>query len=320
MKGLFSALGGKGPSTKPAGAAPGVGGGDGLVKEGSDRTFMTDVMEVSRAVPVIVDFWSARSGPCKQLSAILEKLVLAAKGAVRLVKIDVDRHQAIAGQLQVQSIPAVYAFFQGRPVDGFTGALPESQVKVFVDRVLKLGGGVPAGDGIAEALAEAKQLLEAGEAATAAEIYSEILAHEAGNAVAYAGLIRCLIAIGDLTRARKMVDSVPAEFATDKEIVAARTALEVADQGRAVGPLKELRAKVAADGADCQARFDLALACFADGQREAAIDELLEIIRRNRAWNEEQARKQLVKFFDVLGPTDPLTISSRRRLSSILFS
>jgi len=321
MKGLFSAMGAKAPSAKPAApvAAPAAAGGD-LVKEGSDRTFMVDVMEASRTVPVIVDFWATWCGPCKQLGPTIEKLVRAAKGAVKLVKIDIDRNPAIAGQLRVQSIPAVYAFFQGRPVDFFVGALPESQIKAFIDRLLKLGGGAPAGDGLEEALEEAHAFLERGDAATASEIFSEILQHEPAHGGAYAGLVRCLIASGDLKRARQMLDKVPEGLAADKALAAVRAALEVAEQTQTVGPIRELRAKVEQDGNDFQARFDLALACFAEGQREAAVDELLEIVRRNRDWNEQQARKQLVKFFEVFGTSDPLTISSRRRLSSILFS
>ena len=328
MKGLFSSLGAKGPAPKPAAAGPaggrppggGPGGGD-VVVEGSDRTFMIDVMEASRTVPVIVDFWATWCGPCKQLGPNLEKLVRAANGALKLVKIDIDRNPAIAGQLRVQSIPAVYAFFQGRPVDFFVGALPDSQIKAFIDRLLKASGGAaPAGDGIEEALEEANRMLEAGDAVTASEIFNEILAHEPEQGGAYAGLVRCLIAAGDLARARRMLDEPPEALAKDKAVLAVRAALEVAELSRSVGPLRELRAKVAENPADHQARLDLALALFADGQREAAVDELLELIKRDREWSEQAARKQLVKFFEVFGPTDPLTVSSRRRLSSILFS
>ncbi len=328
MKGLFSSLGAKAPAAKPAapavakpGAARAPGGGE-LIVEGSDRTFMTDVMDASRTVPVIVDFWATWCGPCKQLGPTLEKLVLAAKGALKLVKIDIDRNPAIAGQLRVQSIPAVYAFFQGRPVDFFVGALPDSQIKAFVDRLLKASGGAGGapGDGIEEALEEARHLLEAGDAATASEIYGEILAHEPGHGGAYAGLARSLIGVGDLEHARQMLDHPPEDLAKDKAVLAVRAALEVAEQTLSVGPVADLRAKVAANPADHQVRLDLALALFADNQREAAVDELLESIRRDREWNEQAARKQLVKFFEVFGPTDPLTISSRRRLSSILFA
>ena len=325
MKGLLSSLGATGPAPKPA-AAPAAGrppaGGGALIVEGSDRTFMVDVMEASRSVPVIVDFWATWCGPCKQLGPTLEKLVLAAKGALKLVKIDIDRNPAIAGQLRVQSIPAVYAFYQGRPVDFFVGALPDSQIKAFIDRLLKASGGAGAagGDGIDEALEEAQRMLDGGDAVTASEIYTEILSIEPGHGGAYAGLVRCLIASGDLARARQMLDSPPGELAKDKAVLAARTALDVAELSLSVGPAQELRAKVAENPADHQARFDLALALFADNQRDAAVDELLESIRRDREWNEQAARQQLVKFFEVFGATDPLTISSRRRLSYILFS
>ena len=323
MKGLFSSLGAKGPAPKPAAGPAGARapGGGVLVVEGSDRTFMVDVMEASRSVPVIVDFWATWCGPCKQLGPTLEKLVRGAKGALKLVKIDIDRNPAIAGQLRVQSIPAVYAFYQGRPVDFFVGALPESQIKAFIDRLLKASGGAaPGGDGLDEALEEAQRLLEAGDALTASEIYNEILSHEPEHGGAYAGLVRCLIVAGEFDRARRMLDSPPEALAKDKTVAAARAALEVAELSRSVGPEQELRAKVAENPGDHQARLDLALALFAANHRQEAVDELLELIKRDREWNEQAGRKQLVKFFEVFGPSDPLTVSSRRRLSSILFS
>ncbi|MFL7902362.1 tetratricopeptide repeat protein [Azospirillum argentinense] len=310
------------PANKPvaAGAAPAAGD---LIKDSSDRAFMADVIEASQSVPVIVDFWAPWCGPCKQLGPILEKTVLAAKGKVRLVKIDTDKDPMIASQLRVQSIPAVYAFFQGRPVDGFMGALPESQVKAFVEKLLKLAGAAGGGEGdiLEEALAQAKEALEAGDTQTASEIYGEILQADPENlnAVAYAGLVRCLIVNDELARAKQMLDKVPEQIAKDKEIAAVRSALEVAEQAANAGPIPELTEKVARNEDDHEARFDLALALFAAGRREAAVDELLELVRRDRAWNDEAARKQLVKFFEAFGPTDPLTVQSRRRLSSILF-
>ncbi len=313
MKGLFGSLG-----AKTSGASPAAN--DSLIKEGSDRAFMADVVEASRTVPVIVDFWATWCGPCQQLGPALEKLVRAAKGAVKLVKIDIDRNPAIAGQLRVQSIPAVYAFFQGRPVDFFVGALPESQLKAFVDRLLKLTGGAGGGSDLEDALAEAQGILEEGDAVSASEIYQDILTHEPEHGGAYAGLVRCLIATGDFKQARQLVSKPPASLANDKDLAAAKAALDVAEQTRSVGPVHDLQARVAASPDDHHARFDLALALFAEGKREGAVDALLEIIRRDREWNEQQARKQLVKFFEVFGPTDPLTISSRRRLSSMLFS
>ncbi len=309
------------PPAKPtAGAAPAAGD---LIKDSSDRAFMADVIEASQAVPVIVDFWAPWCGPCKQLGPILEKAVLAAKGKVRLVKIDTDKDPMVASQLRVQSIPAVYAFFQGRPVDGFMGALPESQVKAFVEKLVKLAGAAGGGEGdiLEEALAQAKEALEAGDTQTASEIYGEILQADPENlnAAAYAGLVRCLIVSDDLARAKQMLDKVPEQIAKDKEIAAVRSALEVAEQAANAGPIPELTEKVAQNPDDHEARFDLALALFAAGKREAAVDELLELVRRDRAWNDEAARKQLVKFFEAFGPTDPLTVQTRRRLSSILF-
>jgi putative thioredoxin len=310
MKSMFSGPTAKKPATD-------------VIKDATDRSFMTDVIEASRTVPVIVDFWAPWCGPCKQLGPALEKAVLAAKGAVRLVKIDTDQNPAIAGQLRVQSIPAVYAFFQGRPVDGFVGGQPESQIKAFVDRLIKLasaGGGGDGADALDEALAQAKDALDAGDAALAADIYAQILEVEPELATAYAGMVRCLIAMKDLGRARQMLDQAPAAIAKDKELAAVRSAIEVSEQAEKAGPVAGLMEKVARDKNDHQARFDLAMALYASGQRAAAVDELMEIVRRDRDWNEQTARKQLVKLFDAFGPTDPLTLQSRRRLSSILFS
>ncbi|CAO3448309.1 FIG000875: Thioredoxin domain-containing protein EC-YbbN [Azospirillum argentinense] len=311
------------PANKPVAAGAAAPAAGDLIKDSSDRAFMADVIEASQSVPVIVDFWAPWCGPCKQLGPILEKTVLAAKGKVRLVKIDTDKDPMIASQLRVQSIPAVYAFFQGRPVDGFMGALPESQIKAFVEKLVKLAGaaGGAEGDILEEAMAQAKEALEAGDTQTASEIYGEILQADPENlnAAAYAGLVRCLIVNDDLARAKQMLDKVPEQIAKDKEIAAVRSALEVAEQAANAGPIPELMEKVARNEDDHEARFDLALALFAAGKREAAVDELLELVRRDRAWNDEAARKQLVKFFEAFGPTDPLTVQSRRRLSSILF-
>lgn len=302
----------------PASVAPGAAGD--LIKDGTDRSFMADVIEASRTVPVIVDFWATWCGPCKTLGPALEAAVRAAKGAVKLVKIDTDKNPMVAQQLRLQSIPAVYAFFQGRPVDGFVGAQPDSNVKAFVDRLAKLGAGAAGTDMLDDALAQAKEALDAGDATLAADIYSQILEAEPENAAAYAGLVRCLVATQDFTRARQMLDRAPAALAKDKELTAVRSALDIAEQAQQAGPVADLREKVAHDPTDLQARFDLAMALFADGQREDAVDELLEIVRRDRTWNEDGARKQLVKFFEAFGPTDPLTVRSRRRLSSMLFS
>lgn len=304
---------------KPAAAGAGAGAAADIIKDGSDRTFMADVIQASADVPVIVDFWAPWCGPCKQLGPVLEKTVKAAKGAVRLVKIDTDQHPMVAGQLRVQSIPAVYAFFQGRPVDAFQGALPESQVKAFVERLVKLAGPVDPGAVVADALAQAGEALAAGDTAAAADTYSAILEAEPENAAAYAGMIRCFLAMGETDQAEQMLKSAPAAIAKSAEIAAVKASLEVAEQAKAAGPIPELMEKLAHNKDDHQARFDLAMALFANNRREAAVDELLELVRRDRSWNDDGARKQLVKFFEVFGPTDPLTVQTRRRLSTLLF-
>ncbi len=308
------------PANAPKPAAPATGAGD-VVKDSSDRAFMVDVIEASQNVPVIVDFWAPWCGPCKQLGPIIEKTVRAAKGAVRLVKIDTDQNPMIASQLRVQSIPAVYAFFQGRPVDGFMGAKPESELKAFVDKLVKLAksaGGGPE-DLVEQAFAQAKEMLDGGDLQGALDLYSEVLRVEPENVQAYAGIIRCLIAANDLENAKAMLADAPAAIAKDKELANVRAALEVAEQAANAGPIPELLEKVAHNPDDHPSRFDLAMALFANGKREAAVDELLQIVRRDRTWNDDGARKQLVKFFEAFGPTDPLTIQTRRKLSTILF-
>jgi putative thioredoxin len=269
---------------------------------------------------VIVDFWAPWCGPCKQLGPSLEKAVLAAKGAVRLVKVDIDKNQQLAAQMRIQSIPAVYAFFQGRPVDGFVGALPDSQVKSFVAKLAELGGAELGPSPVEEALQQAEAALDAKDTGTASAIFNQVLAHEPANIPALAGLVRCLVTAGELKRAREVLGRVPADKQGDAAVAKAAAALDLAEQSAgAVGQLAELQAKVELDANDHQSRYDLALALYASGKQETALDELLEIVRRNRAWNEEAARKQLVKFFEALGPADPLTLSGRRRLSSLLF-
>lgn len=300
----------------PTGPAP----ASDLIKDGSDAGFMADVIEASRDVPVIVDFWATWCGPCKTLGPILEKAVTAAKGAVKLVKIDTDKHPAVAGQLRVQSIPTVYAFFQGRPVDGFQGALPESQVKAFIERLVKLSGGAPGGLDIAAILAEAKEVLDSGDAQGAAAIYQEVLAEEPENAAAYTGVIRCLLAIGETDAAKGMLADAPAAIAKSPELAAIKSQMELAEQAAKAGPLHDLKAAVEADPANNQARYDYALALFAAGRNEETIEALLEIVRRDREWNEKAARTQLLKVFEALGPTDKLVVQARRKLSSLLFS
>jgi len=298
---------------------------DNLVKDVTLKTFVTDVIEASKKRPIIVDFWAPWCGPCKQLGPILEKLARAAKGAVALVKIDIDRDPEIAQQMGVQSIPAVFAFFQGQPVDGFMGALPESQVQAWIDRLMKLTGGsvLPEDDDAVDfnlALEQAAQSLAAHDFVTAEAIYRDVLDQDAANAGAYTGLIRCQIQNGHTAEARQLLDNAPPEIVKDKTLDATRTAVELAEQAAKGGSVTDLESKLQSSPTDHQVRFELAMAYFAAGQREQAVDALLEIVRRSRTWNEDAARKQLVKFFEAFGATDPLTIASRRRLSSILFS
>jgi putative thioredoxin len=296
-----------------AAAAPAENGA--LIIDSDTERFATDVLDASAELPVIVDFWAPWCGPCKQLSPVLEKLVKEYAGAVRMVKINVDENQALAQQLRVQSIPMVYAFKDGRPVDAFTGALPESQLKQFIER-LTGGGGSP----VDHALEQAKAALDGGDAQTAGDIFSQILQSEPDNAVAAGGLARALMALGDHARAKEFIDGLPPELQNQADVAAARSALELAEASSDSGEVEELRAKVAHDPKDLQARFDLALALYGSHDAEGAIDELVEIVRRNREWNEQAARNQLIKIFDALGATDPVTIAGRRKLSSVLFS
>jgi len=297
---------------------PGAGADKDLIKEGSAATFMADVMEMSVKVPVIVDFWATWCGPCKQLGPALEKAVREAKGAVRMVKIDVDKNQDLAAQLRIQSVPTVYAFKDGRPVDAFTGAQPDSQIKAFI---AKLTAGAPgAGPSLDDYIAEAKTILAEGDAQTAAGIFQQVLQEEPDNAAAIAGLLRCLMAVGQGDQAEAMLAQLTPEQAAHADVVAVATALELARHAGGVGEAADLRRRLAHDADDHQARFDLALAYYGAGESEAAVEELLELFRRNRSWNEDAARKQLVKLFEALGPRDPLTLSGRRRLSTLMFS
>ncbi len=292
-------------------AAPAAGGA--LVKDATDASFMADVVEASRETPVIVDFWAPWCGPCRQLGPALEKAVNAAKGKVKMVKIDIDQNPAFAGQLRVQSIPAVFAFFGGRPVDGFMGALPESQVKAFVD---KLAAMAPA-DGVDELLDMAKAALEAGDIALAAQGFAQVLQAEPDHVKALGGLARCYLAGGEADRAKEILDMAP-EGAKDPDLDSVRAALNLAAE--APSETQEFEARLAADADDHEARLALAKALAGRGRMEAAADHLLHIIERDRTWNDEAARKQLLTIFEAAGPASDVARNGRRRLSAILFS
>lgn len=287
-----------------------------LIKDTTTQTFVKDVMEESRRQPVLVDFWAPWCGPCKQLTPVLEKVVKAAKGKVKLVKMNIDEHPAVAGQLGIQSIPAVIAFVNGQPADGFMGALPEGQVVAFLERLTR--GKI--GNETKELLDAADAALVDGDAAGAAQIYAKILAEDAGNIHALAGLARAYVDTGALDQAKQTLALVPENKRGDAAVAAARAAIELAEQATSLGPLAELEKMVAANPLDHQARFDLALAFNAANRRLEAVDHLIEIVRKDRKWNEDGARKQLVQLFDAWGPTDDATVAGRKRLSSILFA
>jgi putative thioredoxin len=289
---------------------------DGVVTETTTQGFMKDVIEESRQQPVLVDFWAPWCGPCKQLTPILEKAVKAAKGKVKLAKMNIDQHPAIPGQMGIQSIPAVIAFSNGQPVDGFMGALPESQVIAFLERLTKdkIGGEEK------DLLKAADEALAAGNATDAANLYSQLLAQDNANVAALAGLARCYVESGSIEQAKKTLTMVPEGKQNDAAVAAARAAIEIAEQAQSVGPVSELEQKVAANPLDHQARFDLAAALNAEGKRAEAVEHLLAIVRKDRAWNDDAARKQLVQFFEAWGFDDPAAIDGRKRLSSILFS
>ncbi|GGH27657.1 thioredoxin [Cribrihabitans marinus] len=300
-----------------AGAAP---AGD-LIKDGSEATFMADVVETSQQVPVIVDFWAPWCGPCKTLGPLLEEAVTAARGAVKMVKINVDEAQAIAGQLRIQSIPTVYAFWQGQPVDGFQGALPGSEIKEFVNRVVAAAGGeAGGGDQLGDAVEAAEEMLSQGAAVDAAQTFAAILGEDPNHAAAYGGLVRAHIAMDDLDKAEAILNGAPVEISKSAELEAAHAQLELARQAADAGPVSDLQAAVEADPDNHQARFDLALALHAAGRVDEAVDQLLDLFRRDREWNDEAAKAQLFKIFDALKPNDPVVLNGRRKLSSMIFA
>lgn len=298
------------------GSKSGAPAGGDLIKDTTEATFMADVVEVSQDVPVIVDFWAPWCGPCKTLGPMLEQAVIEARGRVRMVKINVDENQRIAQQLRIKSIPTVYAFFQGQPVDAFQGALPQSEIKAFVERV----AGAAGDGGLAEALEVAESMLAEGAAADAAQTFAAILAELPDSAVALAGLARSYLALGETDQVEALLNTAPPSMANAPEIDAVRAQLALAKQAADAGPVNELRARVEADPADLQARFDLATALHAAGEVQAAVDELLDLFRRDREWNDGAAKAQLFTIFDALKPQDPIALNGRRKLSSLIFA
>lgn len=290
-----------------------------LIEDVTEADFMAKVVEASQTTPIIVDFWAPWCGPCKTMGPQLEAAVTAAKGAVRMAKVNVDEAQAIAGQLRIQSIPTVYAFWKGQPIDGFQGAVAESEIKAFVERVVQAGGGDASG-GLDDALAAAEEMLEQGAAADAAQIFGAVLGEEPNHAAAYGGMVRSHIATGDLEQAEAVLNGAPAEISKAPELEAAHAQLELAKQAENAGPVAELRAQVDANPDDHQGRFDLALALHANGDAEAAVAELLEIFRRDREWNDGAAKAQLFTIFEALKPNDPVVLNGRRKLSSMIFA
>ena len=290
-----------------------------LVKEVSEATFMQDVVEASKERPVIVDFWAPWCGPCKTLGPQLEEAVKAANGAVTMAKVNVDENQAIAGQMQVQSIPTVFAFSNGQPVDGFQGAVSASEIKAFVDRVVAANGG-EVESGLDSAVASAEQMLDDGDFEAAIETFSAILEEDANNITSYIGLIKCHIAVGDLDQAEAILNGIPLEISQSPEIEAVHAQIELAKQARDAGPINELALLVEKNPDDNDARFKLAQALHGAGQVEDAVDQLLELFKRDREWNDGAAKGQLFTIFEALEPNNEIVLNGRRKLSSLIFA
>jgi putative thioredoxin len=299
-------------------APPAAPAGD-LIKESSEAAFAQDVIEVSQEVPVIVDFWAPWCEPCKQLGPLLEKVVTEANGAVKMVKIDIDQNQNLAQQLRIQSIPAVYAFYQGKPVDAFQGAQPESQIREFVTKLTQTAGTEEKSPAD-EALEQAEALIESGQFEQAGAVYSQVVQQAPDNITAKAGLARCCIETGNTAGAQELIDTLSDDERMDTAFTSVISSLDLAEKAAEAGDLGPLQVAVEANPKDHEARYNLALALYAGGQAEAAIDALIEIIRQNRGWNDDAARLELLKLFEAIGPTDPLTMDGRKKLSSILFS
>ncbi|MBM1632679.1 thioredoxin [Sulfitobacter mediterraneus] len=291
-----------------------------LIKDSDEASFMQDVVEASQTTPIVVDFWAPWCGPCKTLGPQLEAAVKAAKGAVKMVKVNVDEAQMIAGQLQIQSIPTVYAFHKGQPIDGFQGAQPESEIKAFIDRVVKAAGGEAPGEQLDEAVAAAEEMLAEGAASDAAQTFAAILGEDPLHAAAYGGMVRSYLALDDLDHAEALLNGAPIEISKAPELEAAHAQLELARQAADAGPVAELTAAVEANPEDNHARFDLAQALYANGDAEGAVDHLLDIFKRDREWNDSAAKTQLFTIFDALKPNDPVVLNGRRKLSSMIFA